>query len=125
MNTVKNMLDNLGLHEKWLTENIVDQAFVEKWHAKLTETDAEHIRVQFYASFFTNHQKTELSDSHIKTYLELVQFEEDRALKRWAIGCLVECETMSISQLKYLRQNRMLEKKHHVFLEREINRKIL
>jgi len=39
-------LNDLDLNEKWVRANIVDKAFVEKWHAKLPGTDAQHIRIK-------------------------------------------------------------------------------
>lgn len=117
---LKEMLDELGLHEKWITTNIVDRAFVEIRHSLLPDPNAEHLRIQFYAKFFKDRKSSKISDADIETYLELAALEMDVGLKSWAIGSLIECGNLSVPQLIILRHTEMLDPKHEVFLEREI-----
>ncbi|MEP3890391.1 MAG: hypothetical protein ABJN69_07975 [Hellea sp.] len=117
---LKEMLHDLGLHEKWTTANIVDQTFVETQYARLPDPDAEHIRMQFYEKFFKDRQGSPISDADVRVYLKLADLETDAGLKSWAIGFLVECGNISETQLIALNQNQMLEPKHKLFLAREL-----
>lgn len=120
-----NMLRDLELRHEWISSGFVDAAFVAKIHNEQNLSDAQHLRTQCYAKFFSDRRKGLLSNQDIDTYLELTNLEPDITLRSWAIGFLVECRLLTLQQLTSLRQCDLLQEKYHVFLEREIERENL
>lgn len=123
--TLNSMLEKLQLNRKWFDLGLVDLQFIESAYLALNNSEAEHVRTKAYSKFFDDRESRELTDKEISDYLVVVGFEIDPVLKSWAIGFLVESGQLNVTQLEKLKECSFLEEKHHYFLQREINEKVV
>lgn len=110
----------LSLNEAWLSSGLVEKPFLRRQFERLSNHDAEHIRVKIYAQLFTSRKESGFQDNEVHTFLRLIRLEPDTTLRSWAIGYLVEFEYLTLAQRLGLRRESLLESKHHHFLRRAI-----